>query len=99
MPTYMVGAQTGSLPHMGGIKGPQPHMQSSNHGFTSQDARIMDRAQFENQSMQSPSILRASDDGHLTLGPKGGLGKGIRGKVLPLPYAKSALAYIPPFTS
>ena len=49
--------------------------------------------------MPSPSTHRASDDGHLTLGPKGGLGKGIRGRAQPLPYAKSALADIPPFTS
>ena len=69
-----------SLPHMGGIKRPQPHMGPRGHGFTSQDAWIVDRAQFENHSMPSPSTHRAFDDGHLTLGPKGGLGKGIRGR-------------------
>ena len=56
MPPYMAGAQMGSLPHMGGIKGPQPHMGPHDHGFTSQDAHILDKAaQFENQSMPSPS--------------------------------------------
>ena len=59
----------------------------------------MDWAQLENRSMPSPSTHRAFDDGHLTLGPKGGLGKGIRGRVQPLLHAKSALADIPPFTS
>ena len=38
MPPYMACAQMGSLPHMGGIKGPQPHMVSRDRGFTSQDA-------------------------------------------------------------
>lgn len=96
---YMAGAQMGSLPHMGGIKAPQPHMGPRDRGFTSQDARIVDRAQFENRSMPSPSTHRASDDGHLSLGPQGGPGKGIGGRAQPLPYAKSALADIPPFTS
>ena len=49
--------------------------------------------------MQSRSRLRVSDNGHLILGPKGGLGKGIIGRAQPLPYAKSDLADIPPFTS
>ena len=49
--------------------------------------------------MPSPSTHRASDDGHLTLGPKGGLGKGIGWRAQFLPYAKSALADIPPFKS
>ena len=60
----------------------------------------MDRAQFKNLSMHTrPSTQRACNDGHLTLGPKGGPGKGIRGRAQPLPYAKSSLADIPPFTS
>ena len=59
----------------------------------------MDRAQFENQSMPSPLTHKASDDGHLNIGPKGGLCKGIRGRAQPLPYAKSALADISPFIS
>ena len=46
MPPYMAGAQMGSLPHMGGIKRPQPHMGPRDRRFTSQDARIVDRAQF-----------------------------------------------------
>ena len=68
------------------------------NGFTSQDAWIVYRAQFENRFMPSTSTHRASDDGHLTLGSKGGLGKGIRGRDQPMPYGKSALADIPPFT-
>ena len=59
----------------------------------------MDRAQFVNQSMPSPSTHKASGDGHLTLGAKGGLGKGIGWRAQLLPYAKSALADIPPFKS
>ena len=82
-----------------GWEGPQPHMGSCDLGFTSQDAQIVNRAQFENQSMSIPLTHRASDDGHLTLGLKGGLGKGIRGRAQPLPYAKISLADIPPFTS
>lgn len=99
MPSYMTGAQMGSLPHMGGIRGPQAHMGLRDRGFTSQDARFVDRAQFENRSMPNPSTHRASDDGHLTLGPQGGLGKGIAGRNQPLPYGRSALADVPPFTS
>ena len=46
MPPYMASEKTNSLPHMDGIKGPQTHMGSRDHGFTSQDARIVDRAEF-----------------------------------------------------
>ena len=38
MAPHMEGAQTGSLQHMGEIKGPQPHMGPHDCGFTSQDA-------------------------------------------------------------
>ena len=90
---------TGSIPHMDGIRGPQPHMGPRDYGFTSQDAEIMDRDKFRNQSMPRPSTHNAFDDGHITLGPKEGLGKGIEGRAQPFPYVRSALTYVPPFTS
>lgn len=99
VPPYSAGTQMGSLPHMGGSRGPQPHMGPRDRGFTSQDARIVDRSHFENRTMPSPLTHRASDDGHLTLGPQGGLGKGIAGRGQPLPYGRSALADVPPFSS
>lgn len=96
---YSAGTQMGSLPHMGGSRAPQPHMGPRDRGFTSQDARIVDRAHFDNRSMPSPLTHRASDDGHITLGPQGGLGKGIAGRGQPLPYGRSALADVPPLSA
>ena len=50
--------------------------------------------QLINYEITNKSVFK----GVMTLGPQGGLGKGIGMRAQPLPYAMSALEYIPPFT-
>ncbi|XP_020586191.1 eukaryotic translation initiation factor 4G-like [Phalaenopsis equestris] len=53
-------------------------------GFSSQDVRQGDRQQYESRVMSVPLPQRPSDDGSVTLGPQGGLAKGMSGRGLGL---------------
>ncbi|KAL3815230.1 hypothetical protein ACJIZ3_016498 [Penstemon smallii] len=58
-------------PHMGGFRGGPPQ----NRGYNSQDARIDERHSFENRTMSLPQ--RPMGDDSITLGPQGGLARGM----------------------
>lgn len=72
---YSPGAQMGSFQHIGGMRGVQP--QVGMHGFNSQDSRFATKSHFDERPLPMPLSHRPSDDSRLTLGPQGGLGKGM----------------------
>lgn len=72
---YLPGTQMGSYQHIGGMRGVQP--QVAMHGFNSQDSRFAAKAHFDDKPLLMPLSHRPSDDSRLTLGPQGGLGKGM----------------------
>lgn len=72
---YSPGTQMGSYQHTGGTRGVQP--QVAMHGFNSQDSRFAAKAHFDDKPLPMPLSHRPSDDSRLTLGPQGGLGKGM----------------------
>jgi len=79
---HFPGAQMGSFQHIGGMRGVQP--QVGTHGFNSQDSRFAAKAHFDDKPLPMPLSHRPSDDSRLTLGPQGGLGKGMAVRERPL---------------
>ncbi|XP_009381940.2 eukaryotic translation initiation factor 4G isoform X1 [Musa acuminata AAA Group] len=47
------------------------------HGYGKQDVRVEDRHQFETRTMSLPLQQRSTDDDSITLGPQGGLARGM----------------------
>ncbi|XP_077244886.1 eukaryotic translation initiation factor 4G-like [Tasmannia lanceolata] len=76
-----------SAQQMGGLRGVPPQVR----GFGAQDVRMEDRHSFESRTLSVPLPQRPLDDDAITLGPQGGLARGmsIRGQPLmpslPLP--------------
>ena len=62
----------------GGIRGVQ--QPTGGRGSFAQDVRIEERLLFENRPAPIPLSQRSVDEAPITLGPQGGLGRGIRGQ-------------------
>ncbi|XP_057850938.2 eukaryotic translation initiation factor 4G isoform X2 [Cryptomeria japonica] len=86
MSAFMPGTPMGPAAHMSGMRGTQA--QTGMRNYIAQDARISDRMTGDRPS---PLQYRPSDDGQLTLGPQGGLGRGISGRGQPMQTNRSSL--------
>eukprot|EP01018_Ginkgo_biloba_P007512 Gb_05240 [translate_table: standard] len=85
---YSSGAPMGSLQQSGGgMRGSQP--QIGLRAFGGQDVRLEDRP------LPVPLSQRLPDEAPLTLGPQGGLGRGMSVRGQPLAPGRSALADVP----
>uniref|UniRef100_A0A804L2L1 Eukaryotic translation initiation factor 4G n=1 Tax=Musa acuminata subsp. malaccensis TaxID=214687 RepID=A0A804L2L1_MUSAM len=77
---------------VGGLRG----LPFQSHGYGKQDVRVEDRHQFETRTMSLPLQQRSTDDDSITLGPKGGLARGmsIRGhpSISNVPATETSLA-------
>lgn len=89
MSPFMPGTPMGPAAHMSGMRGTQA--QTGMRNYMAQDARITDRMTGE-RAMPLPLQYRPSDDGQLTLGPQGGLGRGITGRGQQMQTNRSSLA-------
>eukprot|EP00252_Welwitschia_mirabilis_P009250 TRINITY_DN2166_c0_g2_i1.p1 TRINITY_DN2166_c0_g2~~TRINITY_DN2166_c0_g2_i1.p1 ORF type:complete len:1878 (+),score=408.31 TRINITY_DN2166_c0_g2_i1:386-6019(+) len=76
-PPYTSSLQTGSSQSMAGGRGTQSHM-GTRGGISSQDARITDRSHYDSRPFSNSLPPRSIDD--ITLGPQGGLGRGMTGR-------------------
>ncbi|KAL3683609.1 hypothetical protein R1sor_001631 [Riccia sorocarpa] len=93
-PIYSAGGgMVGNMP-MGGLRAaqPPPGAMRGNYG---QDVRMEDRLLMDSRPVPMPLSQRPSDDGPLTLGPQGGLGRGMASRGPPLGPSRSALADVP----
>ncbi|KAL2612493.1 hypothetical protein R1flu_024185 [Riccia fluitans] len=91
-PMYSQGGGMSGNMQMGGLRGAQPPPGVMRGGY-GQDVRMEDRILMDSRPVPMPLSQRPSDDGPLTLGPQGGLGRGMASR--PLVPGRSALADVP----
>lgn len=73
-PMYSTSTPMGAAPLVGGFRA-QPQIGS--RGSYGQDVRLEDKAVLDSRPMLMPLSQRPVDEGPITLGPQGGLGRGI----------------------